>query len=143
MWIWERERRRVSEEPAAQLGVVTLGEGETAVNLGGERRWLGVCAPSGYSWRPRQGEQVLVLKSGQEAWVLGVVQSGGSSGPAGLYGEECSIELDQGVQITGDTDVDGTLRVSGPLRVSGAVEVEGQGLEDFVRSIVNEVLSGG
>ena len=84
MWTWERERRRQAAEPTVQPGLVTVGGGEPAVNLGGERRWLQACAPGGYGWSPRQGEQVLVLKDGGQAWVLGLPQQGDSE-----YGSLC------------------------------------------------------
>lgn len=127
MWTWEQERRRRAEEPYAQLGMVTLGGAETAANLGGERRWLGVCSPGGYHWKPRQGEQVLVLKSGQEAWVLGVMNAGEElvPGQARLEGENCSVLLADTVEIQGD------------------VVLNGQTLEDYIRGIVADMLSGG
>lgn len=127
MWTWEQERRRRAEEPSAQLGMVTLGGAETAANLGGERRWLGVCAPGGYCWKPKQGEQVLVLKSGQEAWVLGVMNAGEElePGQVALAGENCSLLLADTVKIRGE------------------VELNGQMLEDYIRGIVADMLSGG
>ena len=61
MWISEQNRRLRAEEPAAQLGRVTLGGDPAAVDLGGERRQLAVYAPGGYAWRPAPGDRVLVL----------------------------------------------------------------------------------
>lgn len=40
MWISERDMRREQGEPAAELGVVTLGGDPAGVSLGGERRQL-------------------------------------------------------------------------------------------------------
>ena len=77
MWTSERNRRLASEEPAAELGAVTLGGDPAGVSLGGERRWITVYSPGGYSWRPTSGEKVLVLKAGAEGespCVLGTVQ---------------------------------------------------------------------
>ena len=127
MWTWERERRRQAAEPTVQPGVVTVGGGEPAVNLGGERRWLQVCAPGGYGWSPRQGEQVLVLKDGGQAWVLGLPQQGENvkPGQVKLTGESCSLLLGERVELTGE------------------VELNGQSLEDYIRAIVAEMLSGG
>ena len=53
-------------EAAADLGLVTLGGDPAGVYLGGERRWVAVCAPGGYQWRPRTGDQVLVVKAGDQ-----------------------------------------------------------------------------
>ena len=107
--------------------MVTLGGAETAANLGGERRWLGVCTPGGLRWKPRQGEQVLVLKSGQEAWVLGAMNAEEELEPGQvcLKGEGCSVLLADAVKIQGE------------------VVLNGYPLEDYIREIVADVLSGG
>ena len=64
MWISERDMRREQGEPAAELGVVTLGGDPAGVSLGGERRQLPVYSPGGVTWRPAAGDKVLVLKTG-------------------------------------------------------------------------------
>jgi len=76
MWNWEWERRRRAGEQQAQVGRVSIGGGEPAVELGGERRWLRLCTPGPLRWRPAAQEQVLVLRTGEEEppCVLGVVQ---------------------------------------------------------------------
>ena len=127
MWTWEQERRRQAQEPAAQLGLVTLGGEETAANLGGERRWLNVCTPGGMQWKPRQGDQVLVLKDGANAWVLGVMEETHSAEPGQLRlsGTDCSVLLGERMEICGE------------------VELNGQSLEDYIRAIVAKMLSGG
>ena len=127
MWTWERERRRQALEPDIQFGEVTLSGPETAANLGGERRWLQVCGPGGYVWRPRQGEKALVLKAGQEVWVLGTAQEDAQlePGQVKLAGTGCEIRLDKQV------------------RIGGEVELNGSPLEDYIRGIVIDVLSGG
>ena len=127
MWNWERERRRPVQEPAAQLGLVTLGGAETAVNLGSERRWLNVCAPGGMQWMPRQGEQVLVLKNGEDAWVLGVLEEEKDLRPGQirLKGTNCSFLLGDRVELCGE------------------VSLNGQTLEHYIRGIVSEMLDGG
>ena len=77
MWTSERNRNLPLREAAAELGTVTLGGDPAGVSLGGERRWLTVYGPGGYSWRPTAGDKVLVLKAGAEGespCVLGTVQ---------------------------------------------------------------------
>lgn len=113
MWFWEQERRSRAAEPEAQLGQVTLS-GDTAVNLGGERRKLRLCAPGGILWRPREGEEVLVLKTaaGERDCVVGCPR-----------------------------DVDGL--APGELRLTGHVTVEGEPLADYIRRIAAEMLAGG
>lgn len=113
MWLWEQERRVRTAEPEAQFGQVTLS-GDTAVNLGGERRRLTVCTPGGILWRPREGEQVLVLKT-----------------PAGE--QDCVVGCAQSAQDL----------VPGELRLTGRVTVDGEPLEDYIRRIAAGILTGG
>lgn len=131
MWTSERSRRPAQEEPAAELGTVTLGGDPAGVLLGGERRWLSVCAPGGYSWRPSVGDKVLVIQSGGERetpCVAGAVQSGGESlGPG-----EVSIRGGSSQLRLGQTE----------LALNGHVKVNGMDLELYIREIVNEMLSG-
>ena len=94
MWTSERGRLPQSQEPAAEMGVVTVGGDPAAVELGGERRWLPVCAPGGYSWRPGAGDRVLVLKAGADKVS---VNSGAIAHPelideaAKKYGNQCVV----------------------------------------------------
>ena len=79
MWISERDMRREQGEPAAELGVVTLGGDPAGVSLGGERRQLPVYSPGGVTWRPAAGDKVLVLKTGaagEQPCVIGRVAGG-------------------------------------------------------------------
>ena len=129
MWTWERERRQQARDAQAQLGLMTLGGGEMAANLGSERRWLSVCAPGGYSWCPSQGDQVLVLKSdaGEKSCVMGTVDSGQElqPGQVRLHGGTCSILLGNKLELWGE------------------VMVDGEKLEDYVRRIIATALGGG
>ena len=132
MWTSERNRRLASEEPAAELGAVTLGGDPAGVSLGGERRWITVYSPGGYSWRPTSGEKVLVLKAGAEGespCLLGTVQEGDEEDPlkpgeVRLRGGECSIRLGQK-----------------RLELAGELCLNGQTLYDVVREIVIDLLS--
>ena len=66
MWTAERNRNLHSGEPTAELGTVTLGGDPAGVSLGGERRWIGVYGPGGYSWGPTAG----VLVTGGDSFVF-------------------------------------------------------------------------
>ncbi len=127
MWTWEKERRPQAEEPVIQPGMVTLANGETAVNLGGERRWVDVCAAGGVSWKPRQGQRVLVLKAGEDACVIGVMDDHDDlkPGESRLSGTACAIRLGEEIAMSGDVRINNVL------------------LEDLIRSIIAEELSGG
>lgn len=123
MWTAERNRNLRMGEPAAELGTVTLGGDPAGVSLGGERRWIGVYGPGGYSWRPTAGDKVLVLKAGAEGespCVLGTVQEGDDlkPGEVRLSGGGSSIHLGQS-----------------RLSLSGQVYVNGKSLEKIIREI--------
>lgn len=128
MWTAERNRNVRSGEPAAELGCVTLGGDPAGVSLGGERRWIGVYGPGGYSWRPTAGDKVLVLKAGAEGeapCLLGVSQEEGElePGEVRLKGGESSIFLGQK-----------------RLELEGKLYLNGQTLWDVVRDIVIDLL---
>lgn len=127
MWTSERNRNPRAGEPAAELGTVTLGGDPAGVSLGGERRWLTVYGPGGYSWRPTAGDRVLVLKAGAEGEVpciLGTTQEGGDlkPGEVRLSGGGSSLHL-------------GESRLS----LSGQVYVNGSPLEDRIRQLAREI----
>ena len=98
MWMSEQRGKQPIREAAAELGTVTLGGDPAGVNLGGERRWLPVFTPGGYSWRPTVGDKVLVLKTGSQGenpCVLGTQQQMDDLGPGEvkLKGVDCSLRL--------------------------------------------------
>ena len=66
MWTSNRKTEGRTVEAAADLGLVTLGGDPAGVYLGGERRWVAVCSPGGYQWRPQTGDKVLVVKAGDQ-----------------------------------------------------------------------------
>lgn len=128
MWTAERNRNVRSGEPAVELGCVTLGGDPAGVSLGGERRWIGVYGPGGYSWRPTAGDKVLVLKAGAEGeapCLLGVPQEEAElkPGEVRLKGGESSIFLGQE-----------------RLELEGELYLNGQTLWNVVRDIVIELL---
>lgn len=123
MWVSERTGREPVREAAAEVGVVTLGGNPAGVNLGGERRWLTVCAPGGYAWCPAEGDRVLVLKAGGEGetpCIVGAVQSQTlKPGQVCLTGEDCAIRLEKGT-----------------VELEGEVLVDGMTLEEYIRNIM-------
>ena len=144
MWTSERNRNLPVREAAAELGTVTLGGDPAGVSLGGERRWLNVYAPGGYSWRPTSGDKVMVLKAGAEGespCILGTTQNAEDlkPGEVRLTGVDCDLFLGQGqVEMSG---AKGSFRLGRDgLEVSGGLSVDGQPLEKIIRRIVTEVL---
>ena len=93
MWTSERGRLPQSQEPAAEVGVVTLGG-------------------DGYSWQPGAGDKVLVLKAGVERespYILGKIQENvEEAGPIRLFGPGSALGLDQGrVELEGTVYLNG------------------------------------
>ena len=145
MWTSERNRNLPVREASAEVGTVTLGGDPAGVSVGGERRWLNVYGPGGYSWRPTSGDKVMVLKAGAEGespCILGTTQDAEDlkPGEVRLTGVDCDLFLGQGqVEMTG---VESILRLSQDgLEVSGGLLIDGKPLEELVRDTVVEVLS--
>lgn len=128
MWTSEQRGKQPVREAAAELGTVTLGGDPAGVNMGGERRWLPVFAPGGYSWRPTVGDKVLVLKTGSQGespCILGLEQELEDLGP----GE---------VRLQG---MDSALKLSkGQVELTGQVQINGQALEELITQIVLEIV---
>lgn len=130
MWVSKQTKKRDAGGAAAQVGLVTAGGQESGVYLGTQRCWLPVLAPGGYRWRPKTGEQVLVLKTGAEgesACVLARREEAGTQlqpGEVELYAPKCGLKLTE----------------AGEIALSGKVSVNGTSLEDMVRQTVAAVL---
>ena len=113
MWISRRERPDVKREALAEDGQVTI-EDQVGVYAEGERRNLPVYGPGGYLWRPGAGQQVLVLKLGQQGeqpCVAGAELSEAewTPGEVKLYSNGASIVLRNNgrVEIQGDVYING------------------------------------
>lgn len=130
MWTSDRSKRRMVEEPTADLGAVTLGEEPAGVYLEGERRWTQVYSPGGYSWRPVQGDQVLVLKAGGEGEIPCIV---GRKQPDGLEEGDVAIESGEGKSAV-------RLHSGGELALEGLVTVNGTPLNVLIENIVLAIL---
>ena len=144
MWTSERNRNLPVREASAEVGTVTLGGDPAGVSVGGERRWLNVYGPGGYSWRPTSGDKVMVLKAGAEGespCILGTTQDAEDlkPGEVRLTGVDCDLFLGQGqVELNGG---EGSLRLGqNGLELSGGLSIDGQSLEEMVRSIAQEVV---
>ncbi len=116
MWLSKKLREGAeSSEAVADLGITTIGGEKLGAYTRGEVRNLDVCAPKGVIWRPRSGDQVLVLKGGpggEEGFVVGVKDTSGrniADGELYLYAGGASIHLrnDGVVSITGRVIING------------------------------------
>ena len=124
MWLSERAAARPSGGIKAEVGIVTIGGKETAVLLDGEYRALGCVAPGGIGWRPRVGDEVLVLETGDgERWILG--QAGGGFDSL-RDGELCFRCGDCWLRIEGDSiSAEGDWHINGDVYITGRLFLNG------------------
>lgn len=110
MWISKERTKKAACEPAAEWGSVTVA-GPTAVYLGGERRGVALCCPGGFAWRPKVGEEVLVLKAGpdsEQPYILGVTQTEElEPGQVRVGSKKCGVLCGEGLELTGEVTVNG------------------------------------
>lgn len=131
MWISQRGRVIGRQEHDARVGVVTA-QGELAgVYTDGHQRQLPVAAPGGYRWKPQNGQQVLVIKTGADAEsaCIAAQQETASNdlkpGEVELYGQGCSVKLD----------------ADGRIHIQGTVLVNGVALEAMIEAAVEQALA--
>ena len=140
MWTSNRKREGLSQECAADQGIVTLGGDPAAVYLGGERRWVSLYTPGGYQWRPKAGDKVLVVKAGDHREIPCLV---------GKRPDEVSEEdeLPPGsVRIHSGTGVvllneEGLTLQGDEVALEGDITVNGQSLQSYIQNIVYQVLA--
>ena len=118
MWLSRKlSQHEMQDVASAQDGTVTIEGGELAVFSSGEKREVKTPAPGGYEWRPRKGENVLVVRGGtfgEEAYVVGVVEAAAS----GLAPGEVRIRSGTGtaeivLHNNGRVDINGLLFING------------------------------
>ena len=140
MWTSNRKREGLSQECAADQGIVTLGGDPAAVSLGGERRWVSLYTPGGYQWRPKAGDKVLVVKAGDHREIPCLV----GKRPDELSEED---ELPPGsVRIHSGTgvvllDEEGLTLQGDEVALEGDITVNGQSLQSYIQNIVYQVLA--
>lgn len=140
MWTSNRKREGLSQECAADQGIVTLGGDPAAVYLGGERRWVSLYTPGGYQWRPKAGDKVLVVKAGDHREIPCLV----GKRPDELSEED---ELSPGsVRIHSGTgvvllDEEGLTLKGDEVALEGDITVNGQSLQSYIQNIVYQVLA--
>ena len=121
MWISEMAASARREVPdTAGSGEVTIGGADAGVYTSYEARGAIVASPGGYSWRPRAGDGVLVMKGGSgESYIAGRLDEG----PEGLGEGEVRISSGGGAVIilrnNGDVVIRGHMVLEGTLDVNG------------------------
>lgn len=118
MWLSKKlTQHEMQNTASAQSGTVTVEGAEAAVYTSGEDRDVKVVSPRGFFWKPKNGENVLVIKGGvfgEEAYIVGAVQ-GEDSGLAA--GEVRIASANGGAEIvlrnSGRIDINGSLFING------------------------------
>lgn len=119
MWLSKKlTQHEMQNAASARSGTVTVEGAEAAVYTGGEERDVKVASPRGFFWKPRNGENVLVIKGGvfgEEAYIVGAVQKDEGTLNAG---EVRIASANGGAEIVIKND--GTVNISGNLFINGA-----------------------
>ena len=124
MWLAEKTASGGGAAEAAEIGVVTIGGDRPSVMLGGEKRNVELLVFPGLSWKPAAGEQVLVLRAGDEYFVCGAPGAESGNGLAAgeirlkSRGASVTVRNSGGIELRGDVNVVGKLSVNG-VEVSG------------------------
>lgn len=132
MWLSRREGHGKKEPAEALTGPVTLTGREVGAWLEGERRGVAVFSPGGYHWAPRVGEEILVLKAGEngeQPCAVGVAESERlSPGEILIQSGSAAIRLNPGGELqlsTGRSIINmtagGKISLFGTFTVNGTV----------------------
>ena len=122
--MWLSEKLGSTNEPSAGIGEVTIAGETAAVYTDAEHRSLSVFSPGGYIWRPKVGDNVLVIKcGGNEMCVAGLDQS---NGPAGMEAGEVYIKSNAGASIYLKND--GRIVLGGKVYIDGSLYLNGNAL---------------
>lgn len=118
MWLSKKlAAHELQDVASAQDGTVTIDGEETAVFSSGEARGVQTVGPGGYEWKPRRGEDVLIVRGGtfgEESYAVGV--PGGKSGEL-APGEVRIRSAMEGTEIV--------LRNNGVIELNGLVVING------------------
>ena len=115
MWLSRKlAAHEMQDVASAQDGTVTIDGEETAVFSSGEARGVQTVGPGGYEWRPRKGEDVLIVRGGtfgEESYAVGV--------PGGKSGELAPGEVRIRSALEG-TEINGVIELNGLVFINGA-----------------------
>ena len=118
MWLSRKlSQHEMQDVASAQDGTVTIEGGELAVFSSGEKREVKTAAPGGYEWRPRKGENVLVVRGGtfgEEAYAVGVVEAAASGlAPGEVRSRSGTGTAESVLHNNGRVDINGLLFING------------------------------
>ncbi len=113
MWL-SKQQKQPARSGGGQTGPVIVAGDSLTVRLDSEVSAPELYGPAGYRWSPKAGDRVLVIKGeGERPCVVGVKKGGSPD----------SVTLE-----------------AGSIHLQGRVTVNGVALEDYVKTLVREVL---
>jgi hypothetical protein len=151
MWLSNSGRAHPAGSNGSGLGKVTIGGNPAGVFWCGERRNLPVISPGGFWWKPKAGQEVLLLKTDTQSEGLCVAGAKQGDAPAELLqGEvlmgdekawikttEQGVNLNGKTQQTGDFSVTGNTALNGKTTFGGTVYIGSTDLESYIKNIIN------
>ena len=139
MWL-SGQQKRPADCGEGQIGIVTVGGSETAVQLDSERRGLEVYAPAGYHWTPEVEQRVLVIQGqGEIPCIVGVRQD--SERPESV--EVCANAMNVSGQDVTVRAEENAVVAGKAVDLQGEVLVNGTPLETIIARILANLFFGG
>lgn len=119
MWLAKRLSGQERQDIAsAQDGTVTIEGEETAVFSSGEKRRVKTVAPGGFFWRPRRGEEVMIVRGGlfgEEVYAVGTIETDGEELAPGEIRIRSAAEAGGEILLHND----GRVEINGLLLING------------------------
>ena len=94
-------------------------------------------APGGYHWRPAAGQELLVIKTGEEGELPCTVGCRAEKPPVSLKSGEVALSAGKSSLVLRN---EGKTEVNGGLAVAGTLTVNGETLESIVTRIVASMM---
>lgn len=116
MWLAEKAGAQTDTAPDIQIGRVTIAGAKPAVMLDGEIRNVAVAAPKNYAWFPAVGDEVLVLKTEGEWFIIAGAGSDANAaqGKTGIFSEGAGVSVGpESVTLSGEVNVCGAFKLNG------------------------------
>ena len=123
MWLSEKTAQNDAQKRlSAEIATVSIGGQEPSVDAGGEARGLKIFSPGGYCWYPRVGQEVLVLKCGEDGeFIAGALQDAD-----GCTLDSGEVYISAGGGSAVHIKKDGSISLIGRIYVSGELYVNGK-----------------
>ena len=121
------DRKKNDRQNTAEQGFVTIGGEKAAVFTDCEYRELPLFSPGGYVWRPSPGQNILVVKTGDEGYSILGAENG--DGPRNMANGEVYIKSKSAsvyLKNNGNIIVDGDVYVMGDVDITGRVDISGE-----------------